>query len=72
MTPSPCFNRKTMTDCPKRTIHCKSTCPDWKAYEEEKRLEYAAREKQGNRSASDYEASLRLNRYVNHGRRKRY
>lgn len=70
MTPSPCFDRKTMTDCPKRTIHCKSTCPRWKAYEEEKRLEYAAREKQGNQTMADYAASIRLKRKTEHGKRK--
>ena len=70
MTQSPCFDKKTMTDCPKRTLHCKSTCPHWKAYEEQKKVEYAARAKQGNRSMADYAASVRLKRRAEHGKRK--
>lgn len=69
MTPSPCFDRKTRTDCPKRTIYCKSTCPKWKTYEEQKRLEYAARVKQGNQTMGDYAAHLRLKKIAEHGKR---
>ena len=70
MTPSPCFDKKTMTDCPKRELHCKSTCPKWKEYEEQKKAEYAVRIKNGNRSMADYAASVRLKKKANHGKRK--
>lgn len=60
-----------MTDCPLRTIYCKSTCLRWKRYEAEKRLEYEARMKKGNQSRGDYEASLRLKKRIEHGRRSK-
>lgn len=71
MTPSPCFDKKTMTDCPLRTIHCKSTCLRWKRYEAEKKLEYEARLKQGNKTSGDYAASMRLKKRADHNKRKK-
>ena len=70
MNPSPCFDKKTMTDCPERVLHCRSTCPKWKAYEEQKKAEYAVRTKQGSQSMADYAASMRLKRKAEHGKRK--
>lgn len=29
MTQSPCFDEKTRTDCPKRCVGCKTSCPAW-------------------------------------------
>ena len=70
MTPSPCFDKKTMTDCPERKLHCRSTCPKWKTYEEQKKLEYAARIRQGNQSMGNYAASVRLKKKTEHGKRR--
>lgn len=36
---SPCF--KNGKDCEKRKVGCRSDCPDWAIYEEEKKERYA-------------------------------
>ena len=40
---SPCYNRKTHTDCPKRHAGCAIDCPDWAAYCSERDKEYEER-----------------------------
>ena len=29
MTQSPCYDEKTRTDCPRRCVGCKISCPEW-------------------------------------------
>ena len=29
---SPCYDRKTKTDCPRRCAGCSTSCPDWDGY----------------------------------------
>lgn len=33
---SPCYNKATKTDCPKRHCGCSTDCPDWAKYEKER------------------------------------
>lgn len=39
----PCFDRKTMTDCPRRHSGCAVDCPDWATYSAERDKEYDKR-----------------------------
>ena len=32
MTQSPCYDKRTRTDCPKRCVGCKSSCAAWAAW----------------------------------------
>lgn len=40
---SPCYDRKTKTDCPRRCGGCQVDCPEWKAYCEERQKIYDKR-----------------------------
>lgn len=40
MTSSPCFDRETRQDCPRRHAGCAATCPDWAEYEKQRNARY--------------------------------
>lgn len=40
---SPCYNRETHTDCPRRHSGCAVDCPDWAAYCVERDKDYERR-----------------------------
>ena len=40
---NPCYDPETKTDCPRRCGGCQLTCPEWKAYTEERDEEYRHR-----------------------------
>jgi len=54
-TPPPCYNRKTRTDCPRRAVGCRATCPEWQEYEVAHAAENAARAKAKAQEAGLYE-----------------
>lgn len=53
MLASPCYDKRTRTDCPLRTIYCKATCLRWQTYEDQKRLEYAVKKQEAERAHID-------------------
>lgn len=46
MTMPPCYDRKTRTDCTRRAVGCRSSCPEWKKYETAKAGDDAKRDKE--------------------------
>lgn len=46
MFESPCYDRKTKTDCPDRCPGCSATCEEWKKYEKKRNKEYEQRHRQ--------------------------
>ena len=54
MLKPPCYNAATKTDCPERTLNCKSYCQDWKDYEKARDEEYEKRIAVGNTNYNDH------------------
>ena len=56
MTPNPCFDATTRTDCPRRCVGCKADCPEWKAWFEihEQEKEKAKTAKYNDRNVDDF------------------
>lgn len=44
---SPCFDRKTKTDCPKRSLTCRSECEEFQKYERDRMIFYQQRKLDG-------------------------
>lgn len=42
---SPCYDKKTKTDCPRRCKGCAVNCPEWAAYVRERNKVYEQRAK---------------------------
>lgn len=40
---SPCYNRRTSTDCPNRRAGCSANCEKWQKYVNERNEEYEKR-----------------------------
>lgn len=43
----PCYDETTNTDCPRRKAGCAATCPEWAAYDKQRRKIYDARKTAG-------------------------
>ena len=55
MASNPCFNKKTGTDCPNRTLGCHTTCEKWITYEKNRDEDYKKKEKQRQKNVADFE-----------------
>lgn len=56
---NPCFDRETMTSCPRRCAGCSITCPDWSSYVAKRDTEYKAIAKQKEDNRRTYEVYAR-------------
>lgn len=53
---SPCYNRETKTDCPRRCAGCAVDCPDWAAHVSERDKVYKDRKIQRDVGSVMYES----------------
>ena len=66
---SPCRDRATGADCPKRRAGCAATCPEWAEYVEERDKAYKARARQSD--IDHYANDMKSNRYYKSLKRRR-
>lgn len=55
---SPCYDRKTKTDCPRRSAGCAVNCPDWEKYAKQRNEMY-----ERNMTTRDAQQMITDNRY---------
>lgn len=60
---SPCYDKATKTDCPRRCKGCAIDCPEWAAYEVERNKVYEQRAK-GDRSVLTNAHKQRINEVI--------
>lgn len=68
---APCFDAKTKTDCPSRSLACHVTCEEWAAYEERRSASYMAKNERISKKCDleDFvERTIDRHRRRNHGR----
>lgn len=71
MLQPPCYDPRTHTDCPLRTISCHTTCDKWQAFEKVKAEHYAKREQEFRYNNQEFTYQRTLSKRIERRRHKR-
>lgn len=61
---SPCFDRKTKTDCPRRCAGCSVDCPEWNKYLKERDELYKKRKIESAANEPTYDSHNRCQKKI--------